>query len=283
MPFISSVRGSYGAQGRFGRRQLPDGLTQANPALSALGVTEANASAQPGWYWLNIGGITRQYWVDTQYQGGGWVLVMNSIAGSPLTNNGSTPTYSATTGTDIVANSIGSYATSSGRQNTRFMVGLGIWDAICAANGNTSTKNMAVMTDNDTNPPKTLSASSTPLHRGRFTWTGSLNSSSRFTPSGASGWVYDGSQSGDYANQEAGIYAYHFRGTNNGPAPLGWQTSDNQNGGTCINQYDNNPLWYVGCWDGNIWGGGTYGNYAYFKGSTNSSSGRQNYGAVYIK
>lgn len=281
MPFISSVRGSYGAQGRFGKKAGKTGLTQAEAAASAIEVSETNPSAQPGWYWLNIGGITRQYWVDTQYQGGGWVLVMNSIQGSPFRDNGASPTYSATTGTGIIANSPGSYATSSGRQNTRFMVGLGIWDAICAANGNTSTKNMAVMTDNDTNPPKSLST--TPLHRGRFTWTGSLNSSSRFTPSSASGWVYDGSPNGDYANQEAGIYNYHFRGTNGGPAPLGWQTYDNLNGNNCGSQYSDNPWWYVGCWDGNIWGGSSYGDYAYFKGSSNTSSGRQAYGAVYIK
>lgn len=281
MPFISSARGTYGVQSKLKQGKFFRGLTEATAAPSALSISEDNPNAQPGWYWLNIGGIVRQYWVDTLYQGGGWVLVMNSINGSTLLNNGSTPTYSATTGTGIVANSPSAYGTANGRQNTRFMVGLGIWDAICAANGNTSTKNMAVMTDNDTNPPKTLST--TPLHRGRFNWFGSLNGSSRFTPSTASSWIYDGSPNGDFANSEAGIYNYHFRGNGGNSAPTGWTTNDNQNGNACVTSYGNNPWWYYGCWDGNIWGGGTYGDYAYFRGSTNSTSGRQNYGAVYIK
>ena len=82
MPFISSVRGSYGAQGRFGRRLGNDGSSSALAASSARGILSVNPSAPSGLYWINDGVDTFQVYCDMTRNGGGWMLAASIRGGN---------------------------------------------------------------------------------------------------------------------------------------------------------------------------------------------------------
>jgi hypothetical protein len=76
MPFISSVRGSYGPQGRFGLRVSTLGRSSANPALSAAAILADDPSALDGTYWLQPTGCPSPFQVHCYMtiEGGGWQL-----------------------------------------------------------------------------------------------------------------------------------------------------------------------------------------------------------------
>jgi hypothetical protein len=82
MPFISSVRGSYGAQGRFGRARNPLGLNSSSPASSARAILFNEPTSQSGLYWINDGVDTFQVYCDMTRNGGGWMLVASIRGGN---------------------------------------------------------------------------------------------------------------------------------------------------------------------------------------------------------
>ena len=91
MPFISSVRGSYGAQGRFGKRISTLGLTSSNPAVSAAAIKTDNPDAPDGAYWLQPAGAPAPYLVHCYMtiEGGGWQLVLRNDSNFTGTGFGS--------------------------------------------------------------------------------------------------------------------------------------------------------------------------------------------------
>jgi hypothetical protein len=91
MPLISSVRGSYGAQGRFGKKGLSFRMGQSNtfPGKSAKeilvdwqsGLTAAAFGASTpsdGAYWIQPPGCPEpfQVYCNMSLEGGGWMLVL---------------------------------------------------------------------------------------------------------------------------------------------------------------------------------------------------------------
>ncbi len=82
MPFISSVRGSYGAQGRFGKRISTLGRNSSNPANSARHILSDDPSSTSGIYWINDGVDTFQVYCDMTRNGGGWMLALSIRGGN---------------------------------------------------------------------------------------------------------------------------------------------------------------------------------------------------------
>ena len=74
MPFIASTRGSYGAQGLFGKKISSLGVSSSNPATSAKSILLDNPTASDGIYWINISGVAKQVYCDMTTDGGGWML-----------------------------------------------------------------------------------------------------------------------------------------------------------------------------------------------------------------
>jgi hypothetical protein len=74
------------------------GITKDFPAKSGTAIKQVNPYAQTGWYWLSVGGTTSQFWIDMDYDGGGWVLVLNNRAGNSGMSN---LTYANATTTNI--------------------------------------------------------------------------------------------------------------------------------------------------------------------------------------
>ena len=93
MPFISSVRGSYGAQGRFGRRAANLGLTSATAAVSAAAIKAENPAATDGAYWLQPIGCPAPFLVHCYMtiEGGGWQLVLRNDSNFGAANNNPFP------------------------------------------------------------------------------------------------------------------------------------------------------------------------------------------------
>lgn len=81
MPFISSVRGSFGPQGRFGKRISTLGLSSSNPANNARQILTEDPSATSGNYWIKgVSGTPMQMYCDmtgseSGASVGGWMKV----------------------------------------------------------------------------------------------------------------------------------------------------------------------------------------------------------------
>ena len=93
MPFISSVRGSYGAQGRFGKKLSNDGLTSGTAAFSPAEIaTGLGATPSNGVYWYKNSGYNSntpfQAYTDWSINNntGYMILTQSQISGAAITN-----------------------------------------------------------------------------------------------------------------------------------------------------------------------------------------------------
>jgi len=86
MPINSTVRGSFGAQGKFGRPRL-DGSNAAAAAPSGLYLRNTLGITTDGTYWLNPTGTNAfQAYVINSRDGGGWVKFLQYHAGTDLSS-----------------------------------------------------------------------------------------------------------------------------------------------------------------------------------------------------
>ena len=55
------------------------GYSSSSPAYSSVDIKRNDPNAVTGWYWLNLGGTVNSYYIDMDYDGGGWVLVGSHV------------------------------------------------------------------------------------------------------------------------------------------------------------------------------------------------------------
>lgn len=235
------------------------GTSKDFPAPSGVAIKNVNPYAQTGYYWLSVGGTTSQYWIDMEYDGGGWVLVINNN----INTNGMTNlTYANATSYNVnTRNNFGSDYTPA---NFNCFVGLPAWKAIADASAGSNTVVMFVATTY-----RTLGNIANHTKRARFTWTGWAAS---YAWQGAAGYTQEA------GSGTAGLWAYHIAGGYNLTT---YDQDQDSYGSNCSLLYNNNPWWYGACWDGNFLAGGAgYQDAPYWSGS---GGDYHNYGAIYVR
>jgi len=233
-----------------------------NPATSGKAIKDAYPYATTGWYWLTVDGSVNLYWIDMDYDGGGWVLVANNRLNTG--NMGTTAgTYAAST-TGFIT--LGNYGLGTNPSNFNLWVGLNKWNSIAAASG--QRKFVEIVSSNIG-----VKLGQTGFHskRARWTWTGW---------SGTYAWQGVGNFSLELGANNPGLYSYHIAG---GYSFTAYDLDQDGNPGNCATFYGNTPFWYGSCWDGNFWGGGSSGSYADGPFWSGSSTDYFNYGAYYVK
>ncbi len=238
------------------------GITKDFPAPSGKAIKTINPYAQTGWYWLSVGGTTSQFWVDMDYDGGGWVLVINNRAG-----NGAMPYVTYVNATTQNINSTGNYGTASGDYtpaNFNLWAGLTAWKNIADATAGSNTVVMFVAT-----AYKTLADINNHTKRARFTWTGW---SATYAWQGAASYV------NEKGSTTAGLWSYHIT---NGYSLSTYDVDQDAGGSNCSVNYGNSPWWFGNCWDGFYFpNGGGYADYVNWSGA---GSDLHNYGAIYVR
>lgn len=224
-----------------------------NPAPSAEFITAMGLPS--GWYWVDLTG-PKLVFVDTEYKGGGWYLVIQNNINS--------------------GNGIGgiSYDDASGHRQIYANGKAG--DDLGAFNLWTGLELWKTMTRGGPGQvAQVIGSRPIPLHGEQF--------SKRAT------WLYTGF-SAYYAFQGAsdvrstsndpGMYAYHAV---NGYNLTTTDRDQDVSGNNCANNYGGNPFWYGACWSGSAWGGGSTGSQTngYYWNSSGSDFG--NYGATYVR
>lgn len=223
-----------------------------------------------GWYKVNTSEGATIVWVDQDYDGGGWVMVlanrrytagMNNLKYTDAINN----CNYRINGSDDATNDV--QETSRKLLNKTFSdvnawVGLKYWNDLA---GRVNANSIKVV--------QYAHSSIVPLsgtHTFRSSWkTTGFSSTYGFTGANSLTNLVGGTTPGMWS---------HAASSN----PL--TTFDNDqdsNGGNCSTYYNNNPWWYSSCWTGNYFAGGGHidGPYWVSSGSGNSVG----YGAVYIK
>ena len=235
------------------------GTSKDFPAPSGVAIKSVNPYAQTGYYWLSVGGTTSQYWIDMDYDGGGWVLVINNN----INTNGMTNlTYANATSYNVnTRNNFGSDYTPA---NFNCFVGLPAWKAIADATAGSNTVVMFVAT-----AYRTLGNIANHTKRARFTWTGW---------SATYAWQGAASYTNEVGSTTAGLWSYHIT---NGYNLTTYDQDQDSYGSNCSTLYNNNPWWYGACWDGNFLAGGAgYQDAPYWSGS---GGDYHNYGAIYVR
>jgi len=231
------------------------GLDPVNAAYRSIDIKAANPSATTGWYWIRTNGFARKYWVDMDYDGGGWVLVGShpqNVAIPALSHAQAAQSYDGYGSSTYGIGDPKTYAT---------WVGLNAWTAITSANS--AGKNLVYYVAGTA-----TSLGNTAAHslRSRLKWAGWT---SNFAFSGANSLV------NELGATDPGLWSYHIAGG------YGFSTYDNNLTAGC--NYNYAPWWYGSCWSGSLWGGnggGAYYNMAFWN---SSGSDYHAYGAIYIK
>jgi hypothetical protein len=198
-------------------------------------------------------------WVDMNYQGGGWHLVLSNRL-----NGGSQPWRVGGMRNLDWTHATGPYLNYRGNTDSNLdfqaFVGMSLWNGL--APGATKTVAQIVHTS-----PVTLNQTS-PTKRARWSYTSFGNN-----------WNFVGAATValDAGGEYPGFYSYHAA---NSYELFTW---DRNGTNACPGYYSNNPWWYGGCWDGNGFGGGDSGGYADAWFWSGSGSDYHNYGAAYIK
>lgn len=225
-----------------------------------------------GWYFINTPVGPVHTYVDQDYDGGGWALVlanristagMNNLTYFDAINTCNIRTGGTNNGTNTVV-PIGTKMTSLSNYN--FFVGLKYWQFL--GNRLTSNKITAVQ--------YTSSTSGTPLgstgsHQERYRW--------RFS-SFTSNFAFSGGEavSDETGTGAPGMYSTHVL---SGKGLTTYDNDQDSNGGNCSTYYNNNPFWYTSCWSGNMFAGGGYSDAPYWTSSIGTYV--RTYGALYIK
>lgn len=235
-----------------------DGSSADRAAISSMSIKQVNPSATTGWYWINIEGNPQQFYVDMDYDGGGWVLVMAHPSGVSIPS----VTWAQAT-SDTVVSSSGFTRGTSNPKDFAIHTGLPLWRKIVEANDNLQEAIYFVA-----GSKQELSGT----HNFRSSW--------RWTGWGSNyNWLGASNLTNHVGGTNPGIWDGHITQNSN------YTTFDNDNdsySANCSSLYNNAPWWYGACWSGHIWGGNGgsgYANAAHWVGSSTS----YNYGAIYVR
>ena len=245
-----------------------DGKTPETAAYSSKEIKYNNPNAQSGWYWLNLDGYVSQYYIDMDYDGGGWVLVGARPYNTRLIDANYQKTaklldYSTNTGYNPAD------ARYADPHNWGFCcwLSLSAWEIICRNNQRHGGPKQCVQYVSDR--PRRLGEIYNHSKRSRWEWEG-------WTSTYA--WRGARNLKNEVGNSTPGLWSYHIA---NG---YSWTTYDNDQdaySSNCAQQYGNQPFWYGACWDGNFWpDGGGYSPYVNWAGA---GSDQYNFGAIYIR
>ena len=203
-----------------------------------------------GFYKINTSLGPIVVYIDQDYDGGGWVLVLSNRGNTGGMNNlkydDAINNYNYRTG-GSGKNSANIEVTgdraikNSSLSNLNTFIGLKFWFELAQREtANKVTISQFVSTTNGT------ALNDTSSHTKRYRW-------------GFDGWGSDYSFNNSYIVSDEtgtgspGFYNYHSKGSR------GLTTYDNDqddNSGNCATYYNNNPFWYGSCWSGNYFAGG---------------------------
>jgi len=227
-----------------------------------------------GWYRVNtsIGPVV--IYVDQDYDGGGWVMVMANrintggmrlLSYVDAVGNVNYRTGGSQNGANITVPQ-GIAVKNLGLGSINAFVGVDFWDDL---SGTGSSNKISVVQYVTNTVGAQLNQTST--HGRRYRWAfDSFGTQKAFQ--GAIG-VSDETGTG-----APGLFLSH---ASPGYNLTTYDRDQDIYGANCSTLYDNNPFWYSNCWSGNYFAGGSYVNGPHWVGS--SSSEAWNYGAVYIK
>jgi hypothetical protein len=218
-----------------------------------------------GWYNVYVSGRKAFVYVNQDYDGGGWVLVLANRGGTGGMNN---LTYNnAVFSSNYRTNSgfIAPNRTFGALSNYNVWIGTSMWSGLAGrATSGKVTVVQFVSTSNGT------ALNSTGSHTKRYRWRFD-NFTSTYAFSGVTA-VSDETGTGS-----PGLYSYHAL---NGYSLTTYDNDQDVYGANCSTLYNNNPYWYGACWSGNYFAGGGYADNPYWDGS---GGDYHQYGAVYIK
>lgn len=234
-------------------------FTVDNPAQSARQITDLGLPN--GWYWVDLQGPKHVY-VNTQFDGGGWYLVLQNRAG-----NGGIGTINYVDAIEyqqIYRTAFGlEYNTANQRDLNKFNLwtGMKLWEEMTGGKGTGGQVAQIVFTS-----PTDLDASYTK----RATWTYS---------GFGDRYAFQGAGNVSSTSDNPGMYSYHAL---NGYNLTTHDRDQDVYGSNCANLYGGHPFWFGACWSGNNWGS-TAGSYADAYFWTSSGGDYHNYGATYVR
>ena len=223
-----------------------------------------------GWYGVAFGGEVIPLYINQDYDGGGWILVlanrintggMNNLYFNDALNTANYRTGGSANGANTVC--YPKAVIGSSLSNYNVFIGLKFWRLL---SGRVTSNKMTIV--QFVSPTSGMSLSGT--HTKRYRWQADFFGPT-FNFTSASG-VSDETGTG-----APGFYSYHAANS------FSFSTYDQDrdaHGGNCSSYYNNNPWWYGGCWSGNYFAGNGYADGPYWD---SSGSDYHNYGAVYIK
>ena len=240
------------------------GKTNIGPVFTSA----SEITGPSGFYSITSGDDIIKVYIDQDYDGGGWILVlanrkdtggMNNLTYIDAVNSQNYRANGTSKGSNDVVDP-GSIRTNF--ENYNVWIGTKFWLGLAGrVTSNKITVVQFVATSN-----VSLSGS----HTKRYRW--------RFDNFGATyGMVGAASISDETATGAPGFYSSHAVG---GYSLTTFDNDQDSYGSNCSNSYGNNPWWYSACWAGNYFAGGGYQDASYWAGS---STDYHNYGAVYIK
>lgn len=225
-----------------------------------------------GWYMIQAGGRPRPFYVDQDYDGGGWVLVMSNRRYTGGMNNlkwndGMNSVNYRYAGVNQGSNKLGLGISSPPIGNLNSWVGLTLWSGL---SGRAAANTITVVQYTAATNGVALGSTGSHAQRIRFTGTGFNSTTGAFQGKALTSLELDSNGWGN-----SGFYSMMGN-------PLTTYDKDlDTNGGNCATYYNNNPFFYTSCWTGNIFAGGGYVDGPYWVSS--SSTYQQQYCGVYIK
>lgn len=218
-----------------------------------------------GWYWINTPLGPVHTYVNQEYDGGGWAMVManrintggmNNLTYDNAINACNIRASSATT--NYFGQKLGALS------NYNVWIGLKYWSLL---GGRATANKITVVQFVSPTSGTALNATHTKRYRWRF---------SNFTPS----YSFSGAEvvADETGTGIPGFYSSHAV---NGRGLSTYDVDQDSYYVSCSSLYNNNPWWYDACWSGNYFAGGSgYQDGSYWIGS---NADYHSYGAVYIK
>lgn len=220
-----------------------------------------------GWYLISTSqGIVNTY-VDQDYDGGGWVLVLANRATQGAMSN--LTYYNAVNSCNIMSNlntPVQTPAKLGALSNYDVWIGTKFWSAL---SGRVYSNKVTVVQFVSGTDGTALSATGSQNKRYRWRFDSFTSTYSMTNATAISDETGTGSP---------GFYNYHAV---NGYSLTTYDNDQDVYGANCSTMYGNTPWWYGACWSGHYFpNGGGYANYPYW---TGSGGDYWQYGAVYIK
>ena len=214
-------------------------------------------------------------YVDQEYDGGGWAMVlanrggtagMNNLKYDDAINKSNYRTDPSSDDSTNTTHGVNPSLVDLGLSDVNTFIGLKFWfDLAQRETANHVTMVQFVSSTHGT----PLSSTSSHTHRYRWDFDG-----------WGTGYSFQNSAaiSDETGTGSPGFYSYHSKGSRKLTT---YDNDQDSNGGNCSTYYNNNPFWYGSCWSGNYFAGGGYNDRPYWTSSNSANS--HIYGEVYIK